>query len=165
MFKFFLLKPAPFCKLFAGLDSIYRSTTSFPLSDFCFVLVILFCFPSYLLLQYVWQIWQELSFLSSCSIILQWVPRHSFLPGNDTADELARREELLVPSAISCSLSLAFHILSCLFSDWRHTVSSKFFDIQVPSISIKELVLSHHACCILSHLCCNGHNLLLSSYL
>ena len=57
------------------------------------------------------------------------------------------------------------HIHSCLISDWRHTVSSKFFDTQVPSISTEELVLPRHACCVLSGLCCNGHSLLLSSYL
>ena len=48
------------------------------------------------------------------------------------------------------------------FSDWRCTVSSKFFDTQVPSISTKEVVFSCHACCVLSRLCCNGHSLLLS---
>ena len=85
-------------------------------------------------------------------------PRHSFLPGKDAADELARRGALLAPSAIPCILSpLISRIHSRLILDWRRTVSSKFFDTQVPSISTEELVLSR--------LCCNGHSLLLGSYL
>ena len=73
-------------------------------------------------------------------------PRHSFLPGNDAADELARQGALLASSAISCSLSpLISCIHSHLFLDWRHTVSSKYFDTQVPSISTEELVLPRHA--------------------
>ena len=69
-------------------------------------------------------------------------------------------------SAIPCSLShLVSHIHSCLFSDWRHTVSSKFFDTQVPSISTEELVLLCHVGCVLSCLRCNGDSLLLGSYL
>ena len=95
--------------------------------------------PSFLLSQTLWQIWQELSSLS-CFIRLQWVPGHSFLPGNDTADELARRGALIAPSAIPCSLSPLFsRIHSSLISDWKRTVSSKFFDTQVPSISTEEL--------------------------
>ena len=122
--------------------------------------------PPFLLSQTLWQIWQELSFFSSCSIKLQWVPGHSFLPGNDAADELARRGALLAHSAIPCSLSpVISRIHSRLISDWRRTVSSKYFDTQVPSISTEELVLPRHARCVLSRLRCNGHSLLLGSYL
>ena len=71
-----------------------------------------------------------------------------------------------MPSAILCSLSsLISRIHSRLFSDWRRIVLSKFFDTQVPSIFTEELVLPHHARCILSRLRCNGHSLLLGSYL
>ena len=71
-----------------------------------------------------------------------------------------------MPSAIPCSLSpLISCIHSSLFSNGRRTVSSKFFDTQVPSISTDELVLSHHARCVFFRLRCNGHSLLLGSYL
>ena len=136
------------------------------LSDSCSVLATLSSPPPFLLFQTLWQIWQKLSCLSSCSIRLQWVPGHWFLPGNDTADELARRGALLAPSAIPCSLFLLIsRIHSRLFSDWRRTVSPKYFDTQVPSISTEELVLPRHARCVLSRLRCNGHSLLLGSYL
>ena len=93
-------------------------------------------------------------------------PRHSFLSGNDTACELARWETQLVPPAIPCSLSpLISHIHCHPISDWRYTVSSKYFDTQVPSFSTEELVLPRHACCVLSCLCCNEHILILGSCL
>ena len=56
-------------------------------------------------------------------------------------------------------------IHSCLFSYWRRTVSSKFFGTQIPSIPTETLVLPRHARCVLSRLRCNGHSLLLGSYL
>ena len=87
-------------------------------------------------------------------------------PGNGSADELARWGALLVPSAIPCSFSpFIFCIHSCLFSDWRHTLSSKFLHTQAPSISTEQIVLLRHAGCVLFRLCCNRHSLLLSSYL
>ena len=56
-------------------------------------------------------------------------------------------------------------VFTRLFSDWRCIVLSKFFDTQVSSISTEELVLPCHAHYALSHLRCNGHSLLSSSYL
>ena len=113
--------------------------------------------PSFLLPQ---SLCQQLSSFS-CTIRLQGIPGNSLLSRNNAADELARLGALFLPSVIPCSLSL---ILSSLFSDWRRTVSSKFFDKQVPSVTTEELVLPH-ARCVLSRLRCNGHSLLLGSYL
>ena len=160
----FPLKPVPFCTLFAGRGSTNKSAISL-LFYSCLTLV-LSSPPSFLLSQTLYKIWQELSSLFSCSIRLQWVPEHSYLSGNNTADELARWGALLVPSAIPCSLSpLISRIHSSLFSDWRRTVSSKFFDTQVPLISTEELALPRHARYALSRLRCNGHSLLLGSYI
>ena len=74
--------------------------------------------------------------------------------------------DALAPSAIPCSLFLLSLVFALVFfSDWRRIVSLKFFDTQVSSISTEELMLPCHARCVLSRPRCNGHSLLLSSYL
>ena len=161
----FPLKPEPFCTLFAGLGSTNKSAIS--LLFFSYLTLALSSPPCSLLhLSLYLNLCQKLFSLFSGSIRLQWVPEHSFFLDDDAADELIRRGALLVPSAISCSpSSLISGIHSSLFSDWKHIVSSIFFDPQVPSISTEELVLLRHARYVLSRLRCNGHSLLLSSYL
>ena len=101
----------------------------------------IFPFTSICLWQ-IWQIWQDLSFLFSSFIRLQWVFGQSFLRRNNAADELARQGALLEPSAIPCSVSpLISHIHFCLFSDWRRTVSSKFGFPQFPLRNLCSLVM------------------------
>ena len=81
------------------------------------------------------------------------------------ADELARPGALLVPSAIPCSLSpLISRINSSLYSYWRLIVSSKFFDIQAPSVAVEKLFLPRFACSAFCRLCCKGHSLLLNPF-
>ena len=70
---------------------------------------------------------------------------------------------ILQPGVVPCGLSsLSSRIHSCLFANYRRTVSSKFFDTKVPSVCTEELVLPCHACC--APLCprCHGHSLLLA---
>ena len=74
------------------------------------------------------------------------------------------------PVGERCSCPLQFlvvssllYLVSTLFSDCRRTVSFKFFDTQVSSLT--ELMLPRHARCLLSRLRCIGHSLLLSFYL
>ena len=148
----FPLKSAPFCTLFAGLGSTNKSAISL----LFYYLTLVLSSPPCPLLHL--SCYLKLCGRSGGTVFSLLFSGHSFLPGNDAADELARRGALLAPSAIPCSLSP-------LVSDWRRTVSSKFFDTQVPSISTEELVLPRHARCVLSRLRCNGHSLLLGSYL
>ena len=132
--QIFPLKPAPSRTLFAGLGSTNKPAISLLFSSY--LTLALSLLPCSLHLSFYLNLCQKPFSLFSSSIRLKWVPGHSFLPDDDAADELARRGALLVPSAMPCSLSsLISGIHSSLFSDCSHTVSSKFFDTQVPSIS------------------------------
>ena len=131
----------PVCSSFSAEASAIQQTFCWPrqqqqvchfcslflVSDFCSVLSSIFRFTSISL--------EDLSSLSSCFIRLQWVSGHSFLPGNDAADELARRGALLSPSAVPLLLSL----VSTLFSDWRRTVSSNSSTLRLPQFPTRNL--------------------------
>ena len=149
----FPLKPAPSCKLFAGLCSTNKSATSFL---FFYLTLVLSSPPSFLLPQSLCQIWQELF-----SLLFY----EATMGRGHSADELARRGRLLVSYAIPFSLSpLICRNHSCFFSDWMRTVSSKFFDTQAPLIFTEKLVLLRHTGCVLSRLRCNEHSLFLRFY-
>ena len=113
----FPLKPAPLSMLSAGLGSINKSATFLLFSSYV-TLVQSSSLCSLLRLSCCLNLSGRNCFLSSCSIRLQWVPGHLFLPEHDAADELVRRGALLVSSAILCSLfPLISRIHSSLFSD------------------------------------------------
>ena len=151
----FLLKPAPFCMLFAGLGSTNKSAISLL---FSYYLTLVLSSPPCPLLHLFFYL--KLCGRSGRNCLLSPPVLSGYNGSTDT--RLARWRALLAPSAIPCSLS---PLISHLFSDWRRTVSSKYFDTQVPSISIEELVLPRRARCVLSRLRCNRHSLLLGSYL
>ena len=108
-----------------------------------------------------------LNSLSQFKVVhLQWIPGHSSLPGNDLADSLAKAGASLDPSNISVSLApLISSQRQSLYTSWRRSVQSGFFQHQIPSVSPEELTLSRSARCALSRLRCNGHSTLLNSYL
>ena len=144
---FVALKPAPFCKLSAGLSSTSRSDTSLRLS---------FC-PRHTVSSSVFLFYPKLPCfsLSHFSLLLYYqatMGLRTLISRGATrlTDKLARRGALLVPSAFPYSHSpLISRIHTCLFSDWRRTVLSNCFDTQVPLMSTKELVLHCHIHCVL----------------
>ena len=108
-----------------------------------------------------------LNSLSQFKVVhLQWIPGHSSLPGNDLADSLAKAGASLDPSRISVFLAplISSQRLS-LYTSWRRSVQSGFFQHQIPSVSPEELTFPRSARCALSRLRCNGNSTLLNSYL
>ena len=95
-------------------------------------------------------------------------PEHSFHPGNEAADELARRGVLLVhpPQFLAVSLLLSFVSTLVIFLVLEAygliEVSSTH---RLPRFPPRNLCLPRHARCVLSRLRCNERSLLLSSYL
>ena len=129
----FLLKPALFCTLIAGLGSLNKFAISH-------------LFSSYLTLV-----------LSSPPFLLYFSFYINLSSWKDGERYLCPLQSLVV----SLLLSLVF---TFLFSRTGGVLSSKFFDLQVPSVSNEKLVLPCHACCAFSRLPCNGNSLLLNSY-
>ena len=87
----------------------------------------------------------------------------SFIPDDDTADELVRGDVLLQPSTLPCSLSpFTFRIHS--FFRTGVLLSHQNFYTLVPSVSTDKLVLPRCACCVLSRLRRDRHILLLNFY-
>ena len=151
-------KSALFYKLSRDLGSTNKSAfLLFP--DGCSVLSFVVSFTSNSLVHFAGAVFSFLLFYPATTG--PWIIS---LPSNNAAEELARQGAQPLLSAIPCSL-LSLVLTLLFFSDWKRTVSPKFFDVQVPSVSTEELMLPRHACCVLSRLRCNGHSLLLNSYL
>ena len=111
-------------------------------------------------------IWSSLcSLCPSVSVSLQWVPGHSDLPGNDTADALAKSGASLPSAAPQCLSPLTSFFRRSLYTSWRMSVRSSLIPSQIPKVASEELSLPRAARCQLSRLRCNGHSLLLTSYL
>ena len=109
---------------FASSLLVSAAPTILPLLFSFYLTLALSSHPSFLLPQSRWQIWQELSSFS-CSIRLQWVPGHSFFPGNDAADELARRGALLMPSTIPVVSLLFSLVFTLVFSPIEGVLSHR----------------------------------------
>ena len=87
-----------------------------------------------------------------------------FTSSNIKTDRLTKRGALLKPFTVPCSLSsLTPRHHSLLLLDCERTAKSKFFIIQIPSVSTEELVLTHYARFVLSRLCFKRVSLLLNS--
>ena len=156
---FFPLKPALFCTLFAGLGNTIKSAISL-LFFSCLTLVLssppcpLLPLSSYLKL--CGRSGRNCRLFPPVLSGYNGSPDTRFSRGTTRLTSLPDGERYLRPPQ---------SLVVSLFSDWRRTVSSKCFDTQVSSISTEELVLPRHARCVLSRLRCNGHSLLLGSYL
>ena len=152
----FSAEAVSFCKFFAGLGSTNKSAISFPFSSYKTLVLSL---PLCALLHFSFYLKLCGRNCLLCPPVLSGY--NGFSWGTTWLMSWPDRACYLHP--LQSRVVSYFCIHSSLFSDYRHTVSSKFFDTLVPSISTKKFVPPCHACCVLSCLCCNKHSLLLSS--
>ncbi len=122
--------------------------------------------PPILLTSTLFDIFSLLERLSHiCRIHLQWVPGHAGLEGNEAADELAAIGSSLSPTTPLPLTAATHYFKSSIFSSWRDQVRCSFYDGRIPTVNREERSLSRVARTELSRLRCNGHSLLLNSYL
>ena len=148
MFKFFPLKPAPFCTPFAGLGSTKKSAISFLFSYY--LTLALFsppCPPLHLSSCLKLCGRSGRNCLLSPSVLLDYngSPDTRFSRGTTWLMSWPDGERYLRPPQLLSLFPLISRIHSCLISDWRYTVSSKYLDTQISSISAEKLVLPRHA--------------------
>ena len=101
----FLLKPVPFCKLFAGRSSTNQTAASLPFSHTPALSLLGFLLPvlpsiSHFLTYLAETMLFFLLFYYQATMGFG----HSFLPDNDTVYKLARQGVLLQPSTVPCNL-------------------------------------------------------------
>ena len=135
------LKPVSLYKLFAGLGSINKSATSFLLrSDSHSALATLSSIPSFLLPQSLWQIWQELSSLPSCSIRLQWVLKYCFSQETTWLMSWPDEEHYLCPLQ-SLVVSLLLSLISTLLFSQTGGIQShqNFLTHMFPQFPLRNL--------------------------
>ena len=104
--------------------------------------------------QTLWHIWQELFFSNFLS-------DYNGSPVTPFFRAVTRPMSCAAPAL---RFRVVSHLPDPLFSDWRRTVLSKFFDTSVLFVSAEELVLPRHVCCVRSRLRCHPHSLLLNSF-
>ena len=134
----------PFCKLFVGLGSTNRSTVSLPFPSSLSVLASCFLLRLFFHLNLFHRSSRNSLFSSVLSDYYGSLDTR-FVRGTTRLMSWPGGERYLYPLQ-----SLSSHLWYLLFSDWRRTISSKFFDTQFSLISIKELALPCHARGVLS---------------
>ena len=164
----FPLKPAPFCTLFAGLGSTNKSAI-FLLFSFCLTLVLSSPPCSLLYISSCLKLFGRSG--RNCLFSLPALSDYNGSP--DTRFSRGTTGLMSWPDGERCLrlpqplvVSLLSLVSTLVLSRTGGVLSHRsIFDTQVSSISTEELVLPRHARCVLSRLRCNGHSLLLGSYL
>ena len=160
----FLLIPASFCTLFAGLDSTYKSAISF--SSLSLALSSPLCL-------FRLSFYFKLSGRSRRNCVLFPPVLSGYNESPDTRFSWGttrlmgwsgRKRYSCLFNCLVVSLLLSL-VSTLLFSRTGGVLPHLNALTPMFSISAKELVLPRHARCVLSRFRCNGHSLLLSPYL